>query len=516
MPSFPLAAKALVLRPGDDVAVARETLSNILLTTPDGGAIRVAGEIPFGHKFAVRPIVTGAPVRKYGQTIGFASQDIPVGAHVHVHNVAVREFSRDYRFAEETTPTEFYPADRMRAFMGYARPDGRVGTRNYIAVISTVNCSASVSRYVADAFRGGRLRDFPNVDGVVALTHKTGCGMALGSDDYAQLQRTLSGFARHPNVFGYVLIGLGCEINQLDDLVANEGLIQIETVRKPPTVIAIQGEGSIRKTISSGVAAVEALLPAANECRRTPQPVSKIALGAECGGSDGNSGITANPAVGACGDELVRYGATHCVSETPEIYGAEHLLTARARNESVGKALVERIEWWERYAAFFGADINNNPTPGNKAGGLTTIYEKSLGAIAKAGTTTLNAVYRFGERMTESGFVFMDTPGYDPVSVTGMVAGGANVVVFTTGRGSVFGFKPVPSIKIATNTPLYTHMMEDMDINAGSILEGESVQSVGLRIFEEVIAVASGKPTKSELAGVGEEEFSPWTIGAVF
>jgi altronate hydrolase len=516
MPAYPFLEKALMLRPGDDVAVAREPLAGVVLTTPDGETIRVSGDIPFGHKFAVKPIAKGAPVRKYGQTIGFATQDIPVGAHVHVHNVGVRDFSRDYRFAQEAKPTALYPPEKMRTFMGYQRPDGRIGTRNYIAVISTVNCSASVSRYVADAFRGDQLKDYPNVDGVLPITHKSGCGMALGSEDYAQLQRTLSGFARHPNVFAYVLIGLGCEINQLEDLVANEGLLQIATIQKPPKTISIQGEGSIRKTISAGVRAVEELLPAANACRRTEHPISKIVLGAECGGSDANSGITANPAVGVCGDELVRYGATHCISETPEMYGAEHLLTARARNEEVGKALIARIEWWERYAAFFGAEINNNPTPGNKAGGLTTIYEKSLGAIAKGGTTTLNAVYRYAEPMTQSGFVVMDTPGYDPVSVTGMVAGGANVVVFTTGRGSVFGFKPVPSIKIATNSPLYNHMTEDMDINAGTILEGESVQSVGLRIFEEVIAVASGKKTKSELAGVGEEEFNPWTIGAVF
>lgn len=516
MQSYPLVEKAFVLRPGDDVAVARETLSDVLLTTPDGMTIPIRGEIPFGHKFALRFIPQDAPVRKYGQIIGFATQEIPIGAHVHVHNLGVREFARDYRFAQEAKPIDFYPPDKIRTFMGYLRPDGRVGTRNYIVVISTVNCSASVSRYVSEAFRGDRLKDYPNVDGVLAITHKTGCGMALGSEDYAQLQRTLSGFARHPNVFAYVLIGLGCEINQLEDLVANESLLQIATLQKPPKTISIQAEGGIRKAVEAGIRAVEELLPAANACRRTEQPISKIILGAECGGSDANSGITANPAVGVCGDELVRCGGTLCISETPEMYGAEHLLTARARNEEVAKALLARIEWWERYAAFFGAEINNNPTPGNKAGGLTTIYEKSLGAIAKGGTTTLNAVYRYAEPIRERGFVIMDTPGYDPVSVTGMVAGGATVIVFTTGRGSVFGFKPVPSIKVATNTPLYHHMNEDMDINAGTILEGESVQSVGMRIFEEVIAVASGKKTKSELAGVGEEEFNPWTIGAVF
>ncbi|MBM3215348.1 altronate dehydratase [Candidatus Poribacteria bacterium] len=513
MPTFPLLDKALLLRLGDDVAVAREDLSAISLATPEGSEIDVRGSIPSGHKVALRNIVAGSPICKYGQTIGFAKSDIEAGSHVHVHNVGVRDFERDYNFGAEAKPVEPYAADRMRTFMGYERPDGRVGTRNYIAVISTVNCSASVSTYVADAFRGDRLTDFPNVDGILPITHKGGCGMAIGSEDYAQLQRTLAGFARHPNVFGYVLIGLGCEINQLEDLVANEGLLQIATTRKPPVTISIQGEGGIRKTIDAGVRAVEAMLPAANACRRTVQPISKIVIGAECGGSDAHSGITANPAVGACGDELVRYGGTHCISETPEMYGAEHILTARAVSEEVGKALVARIQWWENYTAMFGVEINNNPTPGNQAGGLTTIYEKSLGAIAKGGTTPLRAVYRYAEPMRESGFVIMDTPGYDPVSVTGMVAGGANVVLFTTGRGSVFGFKPVPSIKIATNTPLYEHMIDDMDIDAGVILSGTSVRDVGLQILDEVIAVASGKPSKSEAAGVGEAEFNPWNIG---
>jgi altronate hydrolase len=515
MGSVPLAEKAIVLRPGDDVAVAREVLSQIALVLGEGRDLRVPGPIPAGHKLALHAIPQGAAVRKYGQIIGFATADIPAGAHVHVHNVGVRDFERDYRFSREARPVEPYPPERMRFFMGYARPDGRVGTRNYLLVLSTVNCSASVSRYVVQRFPAERLRDFPNVDGVLAITHKGGCGTALGGEDYAQLQRTLAGFAKHPNVFAYILIGLGCEVNQMVDLVHNEGLLQIETISKPPKTISIQEQGGIAKTIEAGVRAVEEALPWANECRRTQQAASKIVIGAECGGSDANSGITANPAVGACGDELVRHGGTHCISETPEMYGAEHLLTARAVNERVGRKLVERIHWWERYTSVLGAEINNNPTPGNIEGGLTTIYEKSLGAIAKGGTTPLVEVYRYGEQMRKPGFVVMDTPGYDPVSVTGMVAGGANVVLFTTGRGSVFGFKPVPSIKVATNSALYRHMSADMDINAGVVLEGVAVQEVGRRIFEEVLAVASGKQTKSELAGVGEEEFNPWILGPV-
>jgi altronate hydrolase len=515
MPATPLSEKAVLLRSGDDVAVARELISATTLTLDDGSELVVAGAIRPGHKVALRDIPADAPVRKYGQTIGFATEDIPAGSHVHVHNVAVRDFERDYQFATEVTPLTPYPASDMRTFDGYERPDGRVGTRNFIAVISTVNCSASVSSYVSREFTEERLAAFPNVDGVLAITHKGGCGTAIDGADYVQLQRTLAGFARHPNIFSYIFMGLGCEVNQMVDLVHNQGLLQIETIHKPPLTISIQEEGGIRKAIDAGIRAVEEMLPLANECTRTPQPVSKITIGAECGGSDANSGITANPAVGICGDELVKYGGTHCIAETTEMYGAEHLLTARAVSEEVGKKLVGRIQWWEQYTSMLGAEIDNNPTPGNKEGGLTTIYEKSLGAIAKGGTSPLTAVYEFAEPMTEPGFVVMDTPGYDPVSVTGMVAGGANVVLFTTGRGSVFGFKPVPSIKIATNSPLYHHMIDDMDINAGDAVEGGSVQDVGMAIFEEVIAVASGKQTKSELAGVGELEFCPWVLGPI-
>ena len=515
MPVTRLSEKAVLLRPGDDVAVARELIAPTALALDDGSELNLAGAIRPGHKFALRDIPADVPVRKYGQTIGFATDDITAGSHVHVHNVSVRDFERDYRFAAEATPLEPYPASHMRFFDGYARPDGGVGTRNYIAVISTVNCSASVSSYVAREFDEAALTGYSNVDGVLAITHKGGCGTNLGGADYVQLQRTLAGFARHPNIFGYVLMGLGCEVNQIVDLVHNHGLLRIDAIRQPPKTISIQAEGGTRKAIDAGIRAVQEMLPAANECVRTPQPVSKLTIGAECGGSDANSGITANPAVGVCGDELVRYGGTHCIAETTEMYGAEHLLTARAVSEEVGKKLVGRIRWWENYATTHGAEIDNNPTPGNKEGGLTTIYEKSLGAIAKGGTSPLTAVYEFAEPMTEPGFVVMDTPGYDPVSVTGMVAGGANVVLFTTGRGSVFGFKPVPSIKIATNSRLYHHMIDDMDINAGDAVEGGSVQDVGMAIFEDVIAVASGKQTKSEIAGVGELEFCPWVLGPI-
>jgi altronate hydrolase len=278
-------------------------------------------------------------------------------------------------------------------------------------------------------------------------------------------------------------------------------------------VLNIQDEGGITRTVEAAVRAVFELLPEANACQRTEQPASKIHLALECGGSDGNSGVTANPALGVAADLVVAQGGTAVLGETTEIYGAEHLLTRRAVSRAVGEKLIERIKWWEWYTGIFGAEINNNPSPGNKDGGLTTIYEKSLGAIAKGGSTALVDVVGYAEPVKAKGFVVMDTPGYDPVSMTGIVAGGANVLVFTTGRGSVFGCKPAPSIKVATNTPMYNHMIDDMDVNAGVVLDGTPVAEVGQRIFEEILAVAGGKKTKSEINGVGEEEFAPWSIG---
>jgi altronate hydrolase len=407
----------------------------------------------------------------------------------------------------------------MRYFQGFARPDGSVGTRNFVAVISSVNCSASVSHYVRDRFRTEQFkRDFPNVDGVVAFTHKSGCALDPG-EPQAILQRVLAGIATHPNISGYVMIGLGCEVNQIDAIRLAHKLDATASGQSvaAPMFMNIQSVGGVRKTVDAGVAGVTKLLRAANDFTRTKQPISKLTLAENCGGSDGNSGITANPALGVASDELVRYGGTSVLAETPEIYGAEHLLTRRAVSQEIGEKLIERVRWWEEHARIHKCSINNNPSHGNKEGGLTNIYEKSLGAIAKGGQSPLAAVYKYAEKITIPGFCFMDTPGYDPVSMTGLVAGGCNVAVFTTGRGSVYGCKPTPSIKVATNTPLYNWMQEDMDINAGTILDGtETVEQVGLRIFEKIIAVAGGEKTKSELAEIGDEEFAPGILGPVF
>ncbi len=508
----PLSAVAVHLHPHDNVAVAARPIAAGLQVRHESSTIAIHERVGMGHKLALRDIRQGEAVYKYGQVIGFASADIPAGTLVHVHNVKADDFERDYAFCQDCPPPPV-PGE-PRFFMGYDRGDRRFGTRNYIAIISTVNCSASTSKYISERFRTtDLLARYPNVDGVVAITHKHGCAMQYDGPDHRQLDRTLAGFAKHPNVAAYILVGLGCETGQAIHLIEDQGLIQLGGPKNRPLVLSIQECGGIGKTVDAGVRAIAELLPRVNDVRRTKLPASKLVLGTNCGGSDGNSGVTANPALGVASDLLVAQGGTSILAETPEIYGAEHLLTRRAVRREVGEKLVERIHWWQWYAGVFGSEINNNPSVGNKNGGLTTIFEKSLGAIAKGGSTALVDVVGYAEPVRTPGLVVMDTPGYDPVSMTGIVAGGATVLVFTTGRGSVFGCKPAPSIKVATNTPLYEHMRDDMDINAGVILDGTPVADVGKQIFEEILAVASGKKTCSERAGVGEEEFAPWQIG---
>jgi len=384
-------------------------------------------------------------------------------------------------------------------------------------VISSVNCSASVSNYVRDRFRTPEFRrDYPNIDGVIAFTHKSGCNVQPG-DPFHTLRRVHVGLARHPNIAGYVMIGLGCEGNQVEFLRKDFNLDQVQIGQPGPAFMTIQQTGGTMKTVERAVEAVKKILPAANACRRTPQPISHAVLAMNCGGSDGYSGITANPALGVASDELVRHGGTSVLAETPEIYGAEHLLTRRAVSRQVGEKLLGLIKWWEDHAKRHDATIDNNPSWGNKQGGLTTIYEKSLGAVAKGGQAPLVEVYKYAEEIKAKGFCFMDTPGFDPVSMTGLVCGGATVGVFTTGRGSAYGCKPSPCIKVATNTAIYEHMTDDMDINAGTVVDGtETLAQVGRRIFDKIVAVAGGEKTKSEISGLGDEEFAPWILGPTF
>ncbi|KUF12103.1 UxaA family hydrolase [Pseudoponticoccus marisrubri] len=466
--------------------------------------------IPRGHKMAATDIAKGQPVLKYAQVIGYAAEDIAAGAHVHSHNLDFRNVDTEYEFGTNLRPVT--PASEPDMFQGYRRPSGRVGTRNYIAVLTSVNCSATAARQIAAHFTPDTLAAYPNVDGVAAFVHGTGCGMAGDGEGFEALQRVMWGYARNPNVGGVLMAGLGCEMNQIDWLVEAYGLTPGPLFQS----MNIQDVGGLRKTIELGIAKIEAMLPVVNEARREPCPASELMVALQCGGSDAWSGITANPAVGHACDLLVAQGGTGVLAETPEIYGAEHLLTARAATPEVGGKLIELIRWWEDYTARNKGTMDNNPSPGNKKGGLTTILEKSLGAAAKGGTTPLTGVYKYAEPVTAKGFTFMDSPGYDPASVTGQIASGCNLVCFTTGRGSAFGAKPSPSMKIATNSEMYRRMTEDMDLDAGRILsEGLSVEEVGREIYETWLRVASGEMTKSEAQGLGDYEFVPWQIGAV-
>jgi altronate hydrolase len=497
------------LHPNDNVVVARADI--LPGTTLPGEGVATRAHIPAGHKVTVKPIGKDEPIRKYNQIIGFASEAIGVGEHVHTHNCEMRDFARDYAFGADARTTDMVPEAKRATFQGIRRANGQVGTRNYIGVIPSVNCSATVARRIADSFGHGPLADFPNIDGVVALPHGSGCGLASEGEGMDILRRTLAGYARHPNFAAVVFLGLGCESNQIKRLMLAEGLEESERLQ----AFTIQEIGGSARAVREGIARVKEMLPDANKVTRETVPASHLTLALQCGGSDGYSGISANPALGAGVDLLVRHGGSAVLSETPEIYGAEHLLTRRAVSREVGEKIVKRIKWWEDYTAKNQGSMDNNPSPGNKAGGLTTILEKSLGAVAKGGTTNLVEVYQYAEAMTARGFVFMDTPGYDPVSATGQVAGGANILCFTTGRGSVFGCKPVPSIKLATNTALYNHMADDMDINCGDIVDGDAtIAQVGERIFAHLLEIASGKKTKSEEFGMGDEEFTPWVLGA--
>ncbi len=497
------------LNADDNVVVVTENM--------DSGAtvsgVELCNPVPTGHKLATASIAKGDAVRKYDQIIGFASSDIKPGEHVHSHNCEYRsDFERDPAPGVDAVPTDFVPVDQRATFEGIVRSNGDVGTRNYIGVLSTVNCSATVAKMIAAHFTPDKLKAFPNVDGVVAFTHGTGCALDLQSEGYAMLQRTFNGYARHANMGGILVVGLGCESAQINDLMDRYDLEDGEAFQH----LVIQENGGTQKTVAAGVERIEAMLVHANAVKRQTVSAEHLTVALQCGGSDGYSGITANPALGAAVDLLVRHGGTAILAETPEIYGAEHLLTRRAETAEVAEKLIKRIRWWEDYTAKNDGTMDNNPTPGNKAGGLTTILEKSLGAAAKGGTTNLVDVYEYAEPVTKKGFVFMDSPGYDPVSITGEVASGANLVTFTTGRGSVFGYKPAPSVKLATNTQMFERMSGDMDVNCGEILSaGVSVEEMGERIFHLLLDVASGQPSKSEELGFGDNEFTPWIVGTV-
>ena len=497
------------LHPNDNVVVARVDVPIGMEVPSEKFTSR--SQVTAGYKIATRKILKGDPILKYNVTVGFASTDIEPGSMVHSHNTEFREFDRDYAHASEFKAVQALPESERATFQGYVRSNGQVGTRNFIGILSTVNCSATVVNKIAEWFTPERLAEFPNVDGVVAFSHSIGCGMEMTGEPMQLLRRTMAGYVRHPNLAAALVIGLGCERNQLS------GLLEQEELKSSPHLhtFIMQDSGGTRKTVEAGVAAVRALLPEANKARRQTVSASHLCVGLQCGGSDGFSSITANPALGAAVDILARHGGTGILSETPEIYGVEHTLTRRAASKAVGEKLIDRIRWWkDEYSVGRDVQINGKVSPGNQIGGLANIFEKSLGSSMKGGTGPLMEVYKYAETVHAKGLVFMDTPGFDPVSATGQIAGGANLIAFTTGRGSMFGSKPAPCIKLATNSPMFHRLEEDMDINCGEILDGTvSVQEMGQKIFELFLRTASGEASKSEKLGLGDHEFVPWQIG---
>ncbi|MDC6479344.1 altronate dehydratase family protein [Candidatus Pelagibacter sp.] len=496
----------IVLNKNDNVAVTPFIIP--AKTKIEGQNISSIDDIPFGHKICLKTVNKGDPVIKYDQIIGFASKNINPGEHVHSHNLEFKDFDRKFKVIEKKSiineKSELF-------FNGIMRDNGQVATRNYIGIISTVNCSATVTKMISEKIKQSNiLKDFPNIDGIVPITHSTGCGMNTESEGMQIFQRTIDGFKNHPNFSHVFVLGLGCECAQVD--IFKDNVKQHDRVH----FLTIQDEGGTKKIVDKVLSEIKNLLVISNNVKREPLSVNNITLALQCGGSDGYSGISANPALGVAADMLVKQGGSSILSETPEIYGAEHLLINRANKQETADKLIAKIKWWQHYTSINNSSMDNNPAPGNKKGGLTTILEKSLGAVAKGGNSVLEDVLSYAEPLKNKGFNFMDSPGYDPVSVTGQVASGANVICFTTGRGSCFGCKPAPSLKLSTNTTMYEKMIEDMDINCGTIIEGkEEIEEVGKKIFELVITTASGSSTKSELNGYGDEEFNPWQVGVV-
>lgn len=511
-PIADLAAVTIRLRPDDNVVLTTSDLEPGTYRF-DGGSLELTTAVPRGHKIATRAIAENEPVLKYGQVIGFAHVPIAPGAHVHTHNCDYRTFERSAQAGVDTRPTVYVPEAERATFQGIRRPDGRTATRNWIGILTTVNCSATAAKLIAASLRPYIAENFPTVDGIVALTHGTGCGMAgPGSEGFEILRRTMTGYAAHPNFAGFLVLGLGCEVNEVSSLVRNWDIPSHKLVQ----AMTIQEAGGTRKAVELGSGALREMLPTVANVKRETVPASELVLGMECGGSDGYSGITANPALGVAADILIANGGTAAFGETPEIYGAEHLLIRRAVSQEVGDKLAARIKWWEEYTSKNNGSMDNNPSPGNKAGGLTTILEKSLGAAAKGGSTNLVDVVEYAEPLSAKGLIFMDTPGYDPVNATGLVAGGSTLLCFTTGRGSAFGCSPTPSIKLATNSDIFRRMSDDMDVNCGTIADGtKSVDEVGAEVFAKILSVASGEKPFSEELGYGQEEFVPWQLGAV-
>lgn len=500
---------AIIVDPNDNVAVVKKsTFSDLEVVLPNGKTVQVRGAVPPGHRFATRDISAGEFVLQFGQPIG-TSLGIRSGEQItHSNMTNDVPIVRDLPENLHTPAPDYLPVDERGTFMGYKRPDGRVGTRNYVLIVPTSMCASHEAQQISTIaeFTLYSREKYPNVDGVVAIPHNKGCGCQEGSTIDVML-RTLSNYADHPNVGGVILIDLGCEKTNLAQ-VERYLLKREKSFDKPVAKIGIQDVGGTQAAIQQGLKEVEALLPKVNLTSREEVPVSELVLGVKCGGSDGFSGISANPSLGRAADMLVRSGGTVLITEVPEFCGAEHLLAYRAKDVETGRAVYRMVDWYKEYASKFGAVLNNNPSPGNIAGGLLNITIKSLGAIAKAGTTRIEGVVEYAETPTNRGVNLMQGPGYDQESTPGLVAAGATVVVFTTGRGTTIGNAIAPVIKLASNSPVFARMSQDLDLSAGGVIDGtETIDQVGKRVFERVCEVAGGLQAKAEIHKHREFQF---------
>lgn len=494
----------------DNVVVARYDIPEGT-EIPDEG-VTTLQPVPGGHKIAVCPIAKGEPIKKYNTIIGYAAEDIVPGTWMHSHNILFDEVNKDYAYSRDYKPVELIPEQDRATFMGIVREDGRVATRNIIAIVVCGNCAATVARKIAYYFDKERMKEWPNVNAVVPFITGIGCGMEMSGEPMDLLRRTICGTATNPNVAGSIILALGCERNNIDKMMEGAGLKEGKMLRR----LVTQECGGTRKTVEAGIQMVKEMMVEANKATRTRVPASELILALQCGGSDGYSGLSANPSLGRASDILIRNGGTVVLSETTELFGVEQTITCRAKTPEIGRKLVDHMNWWLKYNEGRDCQINGKVSPGNNAGGLSNVLEKSLGGAKKGGSTCLNEVYNYAEPITEKGLVIMDTPGYDPVSLTGQVAGGATICCFTTGRGSCIGRQDCPTIKIASNSPMYNRMEEDMDINCGQVIDGDkTLDEMGEIIFQRILDVASGAKTKSEALGVGYDEYVPWPIGVL-
>lgn len=514
--AVPISEYAIIVDPKDNVAVVKKrTWTGLEVELPGGDVVCVSSAVAPGHRFAIRPIPVHDYVLQFGQPIG-TSLGIKEGDLISPENMSnavptVRDLPDDL-FNE---PPAYIPEDKRLRFRGYRRPDGRVGTRNYVLIVPTSMCSSHEAQQISmmAEFLLHSRQKYPNVDGVVAIPHNKGCGCQDGSNVEIML-RTLANYADHPNVGAVIMMDLGCEKTNLA-FVDKYLLKREKPFDKPVARISIQKAGGTQAAIEQGLKEVEWMLPEANRCKREEVSVGELVLGVKCGASDGFSGISANPALGRAADLLVRSGGTVLITEVPEFCGAEHLLANRAKDAETGRAVYRLVDWYKEYASRFGAVLNENPSPGNVAGGLLNITIKSLGAIAKAGSTRVEGVTEYGQTPQCRGINLMQGPGYDQESTPGLVAAGATVVVFTTGRGTTIGNAITPVIKLASNTAVFERMSRDLDLSAGGVVDGtETIDEVGLRVFQHLRRVATG-----EILARAEEhkhrEFQFWAETAV-